>query len=312
MRFVRITAVVAASLGGLALLLTPSSIAPPPAPPPDGGGVRVLILGDMMFDRYIREVSNIVGQDFILSCIAPFLKNADLVVANLEGPITSNPSLSLGAPIESAESYTFTFPPETADLLHRHGIRAVNLGNNHSTNFGLEGLEETRMRLGAKGVRHFGGVNGTEPVAQIEVGGVALSLVSYNQFGGDAPAVVAERIAAEHAFGRRVIVYTHWGDEYADPAAQMRDTARLFVAAGASAVIGSHPHIVGSHERMGDAIVYYSLGNFIFDQYFSDMVTHGLALLMHIPKDPSQPISITEYPLILHTDGRTCLRETKE
>lgn len=80
------------------------------------GRARILFVGDMMFDRYIRQVGYNKGEDFIFSCIGDFLKDSDLVVGNLEGSITDNPSISMGSEIDTPDNYVFTFPPSTAEL----------------------------------------------------------------------------------------------------------------------------------------------------------------------------------------------------
>ena len=86
----------------------------------------------------------------------------------------------------------------------------------------------------------------------------------------------------------------------------MKEIAKLFAEAGASAIIGSHPHVVLEREDIGNTVVYYSLGNFIFDQYWNDEVSHGRAVLLHIPSDQNKKISVTEYTTIAQTDGRVC------
>lgn len=90
----------------------------------------ILFGGDMMFERSIRVAMEKKGGDYVFSCIRDVLQSADLVVANLEGPITSHASKSVGSKVGGGGNYTFTFPTSTADLLFRHNIRIVNLGNN--------------------------------------------------------------------------------------------------------------------------------------------------------------------------------------
>src|SRR4051812_3672565 len=87
----------------------------------------ILFGGDLMFDRYIRLTTERHDEDYVLSCIKPLFQKADLVVANLEGPITNNPSKSAGSVVGSPENYTFTFATTTAPILYRHNIRLVNL-----------------------------------------------------------------------------------------------------------------------------------------------------------------------------------------
>lgn len=263
----------------------------------------ILFLGDLMFDRHIRRMARAYGEDHILSCVTPLLERADLVVGNLEGPITEEASVSEGTVPGSMNNFRFTFPPSTASLLEKHGIRLVNLGNNHIGDFGVAGMHSTRAYLDIAGVAHFGGLTGDEPVYRTELKGVPLSFVSYNQFGGGTPESVAEAIASERTLGRTVIVYTHWGEEYVEPTVRMRETALLFAKSGATLVIGSHPHVVQSSERIGDTLVYYSLGNFVFDQYWDAEVSTGLAVLVRL--EAEGPVA-EELPVRMNRTGRTC------
>ena len=124
------------------------------------GNGKILIVGDMLFDRQIRLVGQERGEDLIFSCIKPFLLQADMVVGNLEGPITELASVSAGSVPESPENYRFTFPTTTAEVLQRHNITGVNLGNNHMGNFGEEGIIKTQEYLRRSGVHFFGGLRG--------------------------------------------------------------------------------------------------------------------------------------------------------
>jgi poly-gamma-glutamate capsule biosynthesis protein CapA/YwtB (metallophosphatase superfamily) len=84
----------------------------------------------------------------------------------------------------------------------------------------------------------------------------------------------------------------------------VRQLAHAFVDAGSDAVIGSHPHIVQEKEEYAGKTIYYSLGNFVFDQYQRDDTKHGLLVSMTI--DPSaKAILFRDIPIELHTDGST-------
>jgi poly-gamma-glutamate capsule biosynthesis protein CapA/YwtB (metallophosphatase superfamily) len=268
--------------------------------------LMITFVGDMMFDRYIRKMSLKHGDDHVFSCIAPFLTSSDMVVGNLEGPITSRPSTSMGSAIGSKDNYSFTFPTSTAQVLARHNISIVSLGNNHSTNQGYKGLTETHMWLRKSGVAYFGGVKGNDPVYRVEKNNTPLSFIGYNQFGGDDVDIVAKKIQQEKETGRVVIVYAHWGDEYKEVNEGVREIARLFVTSGASLIIGSHPHVIQRSEVIDGVFVYYSLGNFIFDQYFQEDVKEGLVVVAKI--DSNRHISSSEYRVLLQRDGRTCLK----
>lgn len=287
------------SAGAAEVLTHDPSAAVPIVTPPPSQAYRILFIGDMFFDRYIRKLATRHGDDHLFSCVDDLLKSADMVVGNLEGPITDNDSRSIGTVVGSPNNYVFTFPTTTAQLLARHNIRIVDLGNNHITNFGREGMLDTRKYLDAAGVGHFGGVGGDEPVYRR--GG--LSFVSYNQFGGNSPELVATTIANEKTSGQTVIVFAHWGEEYVPSPGYLRGVAELFVQSGADAIFGAHPHVVIPAEWINGVPVYYSLGNFLFDQYFDMDVREGLAVLATIDGDS---ITTTDYPVTIYQDGRTC------
>ena len=268
----------------------------------------------MMFDRYIRKMSESRGDDYIFSCIDDELARVDLVIGNLEGPITSNASVSKGTKIGSPDNYRFTFASTTAGLLARHHMKLVNLGNNHISNFGLSGIASTRAYLEQAGVAYFGGLRGNAPVYRTAISGIDLSFVNYNEFGGDTVDTVVKEISDERALGRTVVVYAHWGEEYVEPPERVRVAARKLAEAGATLIVGSHPHIVDMHEMIGDVPVYYSLGNFIFDQYWDESVSNGLMLSVRIGKDgasgvtgrPGVKVTVDEKPVHLEKDGRVC------
>jgi poly-gamma-glutamate synthesis protein (capsule biosynthesis protein) len=265
---------------------------------------HIFAAGDMLFDRKIRVISAESGADYPFSCIDSLIRSADFAVANLEGPITENASRSVGSIPGSTDNYFFTFPTTTAQVLKRHYIEAVDIGNNHILNFGYSGLISTQEYLSGAGVGYFGGVKGNEGVFETEVNGIPFSFLGYNEFGGGSVAEVATAIKKEHEAGRVVIVYTHWGDEYVDSSPRLRPIAELFAESGAAAVIGSHPHVVLGSEYIGNTLVYYSLGNFIFDQYFSDDVMHGLALILTVTKEGK--MTAEEHPTVINRDGTTC------
>lgn len=268
---------------------------------------KLLFLGDVMFDRYIRKMANKHGEDYLFSCVDKLLKDQDLVIANLEGPITTRTSTSVDTKVGSPENYYFTFPTSTATLLTRYNIRLVNIGNNHINNQGNDGVLQTKKYLSEAGVGYFGGLQQDDPLMRMRINSIDLSFISYNQFGGRDKDSTSKIISEEKSLGRTVIVYAHWGEEYIDVRQEIRNTAKYFAENGADLIVGSHPHIVQSHEMIENTLVYYSLGNFIFDQYFQKNVMEGLALSVHMT--PGKPFEIIEYPVTLHKDGRTCLRQ---
>ena len=170
----------------------------------------LLFGGDMMFDRFVRVKMEAKGDDFILSCVDGILRDADMVVANLEGPITEYPSVSVTSTIGTSENFIFTFPTSTAPLLVRHNIRMVNLGNNHFSNFGEKGMLSTMVALADSGVGFFGSPL-QNSISRRTVAGVPIEFISYNEFGGAGNELAKYQIQYARKEGFIPVVYTHWG-----------------------------------------------------------------------------------------------------
>lgn len=275
-------------------------------PPIVAPHAHIVFGGDMMFDRSIRKAADVHGGDYLFSCLDGTFSKADLVVANLEGPITASSSVSVDSLPGDGNNYTFTFPTSTASLLYRHNVRLVSIGNNHIMNFGLSGLSQTKAALTAAGVGYFGDPDALEQdrVVRVEVGGIPFSFINWSDWTSDNTDITANQVAKEKASGRIVVVYAHWGEEYVPPPERVKRLAHTFVDQGADIVIGSHPHIVQEHEIYQGKYIYYSLGNLIFDQYWDDSVDHGLMLSVDFGKDGVE--KVTEVPVELGKDRRTC------
>jgi poly-gamma-glutamate synthesis protein (capsule biosynthesis protein) len=100
-------------------------------------------------------------------------------------------------------------------------------------------------------------------------------------------------------------MYTHWGREYmTEPDNGEITLAHEFIDSGVDLVIGSHPHVVQTKEEYNGKIIYYSLGNFVFDQYFDPNTREGLAVEVTIdPNDKS--IIAKDFPIMLGSSGQT-------
>lgn len=268
----------------------------------------ILFGGDMMFDRYIRTSIKRSGEETILGGLAATFQDADLVVANLEGPITENASVSETSLIGAHDNYVFTFDPLVAPLLKRLHIDVVNIGNNHIMNFGKDGVVSTKQFLSEAGVGFFGSpLEHDERILMREIRGTKVAFVNYNQFVWHGKEKALEDIATAKKTGEVVILYTHWGTEYVSVTESVRELSHQFIEAGADLIIGSHPHIVQEKEVYRGKVIYYSLGNLVFDQYFSEETKAGL--LVRATLDPkTKQFSFEDIPVILKSSGQTVLR----
>ncbi len=268
--------------------------------------IQLLFVGDMMFDRTVRQYMELYGDTYIFSCISDELQRYDVVIGNLEGPITSEASVSFGASVGDPNNTRFTMPSSTAAVLAQHNIRAVSLANNHIRDFGDGGIQSTRKALDAAGIQFVGDPNDSTNISTVmSVGGITFALVGFNAFFNSYDATI-EHIE-RYAPHMPIIVFAHWGDEYVPTNDLQRQWADAFVASGADVVLGAHPHVVQRVEYIGAVPVYYSLGNFIFDQYWNDAVTQGLMVAVTLSQ--AGLIETKTIPVRLGTDRRTCVDE---
>ena len=272
---------------------------------------QLLFVGDLMFDRGIRYFANKNGgNEFIFDKIRPILANNDLVITNLEGPITDRKSISSETKPGSINNYFFTFDPSVAETLYRENIKLVNLGNNHILNFGWPGLNSTKKYLDKAGVNYFGAPEEQKSIIK-EIDGIKIGFVSYNEFYGNSEAeqeAIINEIKNIKSESDIVIAFSHWGIEYnSEPTDDIKNLAHKFIDAGADLVVGSHPHVVQSVEIYNGKRIYYSLGNFVFDQYFSEEVRNGLGVTVKIDSETKQ-LGFEEKKLYLQSGGQTILK----
>lgn len=242
----------------------------------------MLFGGDVMLDRQIRIYSKVSGVKNYFNDIDRLFWSWDVVVFNLEGVIGKRKSLSVGMPMNNPNHFKFTFSEK--DFLDlSHSIRSpliINDGNNHSLNFGYVGVKESRKFLKNNKFEFFGDIKNEDyNILRKNINGRDMSFVSYNAFLGKNLNKTIEDIAREKKYNRDVIVYAHWGYEYKkNISSKVQEIAYKFVDAGAKMVIGSHPHVSQPIEIYNDSIIFYSLGNLIFDQFFDSDVSQRVLI----------------------------------
>lgn len=258
--------------------------------------VRILFLGDMMLDRGVARRAAGDGTALV-SGMQELVRRNDLVVLNLEGTITDHPSIAA----QNNKILRFTFDPLFAQsVLRALGTDVVSLANNHALDFYAAGYGRTREYLDSFGVKHMGHPLNSQNISTIvEHGGMTLCFVGYHElYDPDTTSVISE-IGHLRPLCSQVIVMTHWGVEYEPlPNDSQIAKGRAFIDAGADMVIGGHPHVVQPVEMYSGKPIFYSLGNFIFDQDFSWGTQHGLAVEAHLGKAQTHfslvPLAIVE------------------
>jgi poly-gamma-glutamate synthesis protein (capsule biosynthesis protein) len=275
-----------------------------------------------MLGRYVEQLMNELGDEYPFEKVHDDMQRVDAVVANLEGPIT--------IPHEKTPNFSthFNFDQKTAAILYQHNIRYVSLGNNHTYDYGDEGFITTQRVLAQAGIGSFGHPqnNDAEYVLDAVVGndGKRIIFISFNFFNpafdeSQALATVAawaERKQKNQADKNIFIATTvHGGTEYdLRSNSSQQHLYRALIDAGSNVVIAHHPHVVQEIEKYNGAYIFYSLGNFIFDQYFSKDTQQGLAIQMTLKGDEVtydlMPVaSVRSQPSFMHDAARTTFLE---
>jgi len=249
---------------------------PPSFPGIDASRLRLMVVtGDMIPARESGHAIRLRGDwNYPLAATRDILAGGDVTFANLESPLLpSCPDIVTG--------FTFCADARFAAALQSAGVRVVNVANNHSTNQGQSGLDQTVQVLQAHAMQ----VTGFSRVVTVDVRGLRFGFVGMNLVGSKLdPAAMQELIAKARAESDVVVIQFHWGREYEtypQPAAGIapddpKQVGRLAVDAGADIVIGNHPHCVQGSEVYKGHLITYAHGNFIFDQHWSVGTQQGV------------------------------------
>lgn len=253
-------------------------------------------VGDIMLDRgvYSKFVKNADGDyNFPFANIKNDLAKYDLVFGNLEGPMSDKGT-------DFHNLYSFRMDPNFAPILRDIGFKILSVANNHIYNWGRTAMEDTFLRLKEnKIVVSGGGMNEEEAYNAdvVDVNGTKVAFLSFSEFGaGQYDAVasssgiavtnqnkVEKYIREARTVADVVVVSYHFGEEYVKvPNNFQKKWAKIAVDAGADLVVGGHPHVVEPVEQYKNVYIAYSLGNFVFDQYFSSDTMSGGLLEVHI------------------------------
>lgn len=254
--------------------------------------VTLIATGDIMLGRSVEMLENQKGWDYPFLHIDPLLDGADIVMGNLEGPI---PRRHIVTPLESLQ---FSFAEQSVEPLSRR-FSVLSLANNHTDDFGETGFRETKSALEEAGIVTVGHPVRTSDEFTTEktihdrrFRFIGLN-ATYPSFNINKTATLAGD-ADSPAF---TIITIHWGTEYAPRSNEtQRSIAHALIDAGADLIIGHHPHVVQEIERYKGRLIFYSLGNFIFDQYFSRATQESLMVRAAISDDTA---SFTLIPLAL-------------
>ncbi|MCY4369560.1 MAG: CapA family protein [bacterium] len=271
------------------------------------GEWTLLAGGDVLMDR-----SEPAGID-LFEFIEPALASADFAVVNVEMAISDR-----GDPLD--KQYVFRAPPRAAERMAAAGIDVANLANNHAKDYGSGALVHTVELLEAAGVVAIGaGANEFEAyryrvldtAGGVRVAFVGVSMIVPRGFpaGPDTAGIASARppqLVLDSVWGAAgaadvVVAVVHWGVERTTcPNAAQRDFARALLDAGATAVIGHHPHVLQPVEFFDGKLVAYSLGNFAWHPRWGITGETGV---LEIGFDGARIVDWAFHPHVLNDDG---------
>ena len=268
--------------------VTPSPAAKSPESSADGNaGAEQVVLGfagDVNLDESYYPVAKYDAEDQdITQCFSGDLldemKSADIMMLNNEFAYSTRGTKT------PDKSFTFRANPSRVEILKEMGVDIVSLANNHALDYGTEALFDTFDTLDSAAIDYVGaGENmdrakapvyiaiGDKTIAFVAASHVIFAMDWYasdtnpGMVGTYDSTIISQSIREAKANSDFVVIFVHWGVERNTlPENYQRNLAKIYIDAGADAVIGSHPHVMQGFEFYKGKPIAYSLGNFWFN-----------------------------------------------
>ena len=256
--------------------------------------------GDVSFGRYHksrRYLSHGGAEPF--QYLRPLFAQADLVLVNLETPLMDGDPKRIRQGRWPKKSILFRGDTRYAELLKQVGVTGVSLANNHAEDCGRPGLKATETALAQAGVLHPGVSVDGDPYAPVifEAQGHRVVWFARSHRRNHGPIDTGKpfkRIAFEtlkdtlrtsvkmvktyrQRYPNALFLFSlHWGAEYSErPSNRQVKVARALIDAGVHAVLGHHAHVVQPVEVHGAGVIFYNMGNLLFDHHRKDARRSG-------------------------------------
>ena len=273
--------------------------------------VKIILVGDIMLDRGVEYMVEKHGNNdfkFPFLKIADRFNKADIVFGNLESVI-SDKGFNVGS------IYSFRASPEAIKGLEFSGFNVLSLANNHAFDYTRAALEDCLTRLSDAQINYVGAgfteKQAFSPVIK-KINETKIGFLAYTNFGseswlaGDEKSGIArisekdfdkieKNIKTAKEGSDILIVSLHAGEEYTQKLTEFQiNFSKMAIKAGADIVAGHHPHVVQKHEQYENGWIFYSLGNFIFDQGFSEETMTGQMVEILIEDKKIKKIALLE------------------
>lgn len=259
--------------------------------------ITLAFTGDVMLGRTVNShmLATAPNDLYPFTYTAEYLRQFDLTIGNLECVISN-----LGAPVP--KSYVFRSDARAYDRLSSAGFDLLSVANNHSGDYGKAAFLDEFLTLPTRGFTPIGGGQNKQQAHAPRyktVRGTTIAFLAYDEI--DPYSFAATDTTAGHAWldeadlrqdlaqarpsADFVIAFVHWGIEYfTGLTADQRFLAQVAIDAGADLVVGAHPHVIEPYEFYKGKLIVYSLGNFVFDNMYPEVVRRGNILTLTIQK----------------------------
>ncbi len=249
--------------------------------------INMIFFGDIMLGRNIETLSKDNNNYPFLKIDKNLTSNKDIVYANLEGPIMEPHYKTKNG------STVFSFPEYSINVLKDNKFNLLSLANNHMQDYGFNGYNQTQNFLKNNNINYLGDYYNKDNLyikknikgKEFVFFGINMINKNFEKNLDENKKYVLEEITKikKENPNSFVILFIHWGNEYKIKSNTIQQTfAHKLIDDGVDLIIGSHPHVVEEYEIYKNKYVFYSLGNFVFDQYFSTETQEMISVKLNI------------------------------
>lgn len=249
----------------------------------DNKAAQFTFVGDMMLGRAVKTKSELNNYEGIFKDVSYLWKDSQYVSGNVESALLDNPNDF----VKSDKEIHLYAETKVAKLLKDNGFTMANLSNNHLGDFGRDGVISTINAVKTAGLNYVGAGKNIEDAASYdiqEVNGIKVATLSISDIvpkdfsaNRTEPGILSTKYPGYNRLvyeasqeADLVVVNLHWGVEYGvDISEQQEKIGQALIDAGADVIIGSHPHVLQPVQTYKDGVIFYSMGNFVFDQGWS-------------------------------------------
>ena len=243
-----------------------------------------LFFGDIMTGRNVEKISQENNEYPFLNIKNLLNEKNDIIFANMEGPIDKNHIRT------KTGSVSFSLPAYTAEILKNNSFNLLQLANNHLQDRGSYGFLNTQEVLKNNNIDFFGDYyNRNEFLSfEKEINNQKFIFIGINMINTECEK--DSDLCIEDINNKAVkilenkedyfsIIFIHWGNEYKLKSNTIQQSlAHKLIDSGIDLIVGGHPHVMQEVEKYNNKLIFYSLGNFVFDQYFSKETQQGYAI----------------------------------